>query len=66
MLGEDAGDAKTDSDSELRINANVIGAGGEIYSAFQKGTGFRLQPPKPTFKITQAGKMVANGNLEFG
>jgi hypothetical protein len=25
-----------------------------------------LQPPKPTFKITQAGKMVANGNLEFG
>jgi hypothetical protein len=66
MLGEDAGDAKTDSDSELRINANVIGAGGEIYSTFQKGTGFRLQPPKPTFKITQAGKMVANGNLEFG
>jgi hypothetical protein len=64
MLGEDAGDAKTDS--ELRINANVIGAGGEIYSTFQKGTGFRLQPPKPTFKIPQAGKMVANGNLEFG
>ena len=51
----------------LRINANVTGAGGEIYSTFQKGDGFRSQPPKPTFTIVQAGgKTVANGNLEFG
>jgi hypothetical protein len=66
MLGEDTGDAKTDSDSELRINANVLGGGGEVYSTFQKGSGFRSQPPKPTFTIVQAGKMVANGSLEFG
>jgi hypothetical protein len=66
MLGEDTGDAKTDSDSLLRINANVLGAGGEVYSTFQKGSGFRSQPPKPTFTIVQAGKTVANGNLEFG
>ena len=66
MLGEDAGDARTDSDSQLRINANVLGGGGEVYSTFQKGSGFRSQPPKPTFTIVQAGKTVANGNLEFG
>ncbi|MGO8927100.1 MAG: hypothetical protein ACLQU3_09455 [Limisphaerales bacterium] len=55
-----------DSLYALRINANVVGAGGEIYSSFQKGDGFRSQPPKPTFTIVQAGKTVVNDNLEFG
>lgn len=66
MLGQDTGNTKNDSEYMLRINANVAGAGGEIYSTFQKGDGFRFQPPKPTFTIVQAGKTVANGNLEFG
>jgi hypothetical protein len=51
----------------LRISANVAGAGGEIYSTFQRGDGFRSQPPKPSFTIVQAGgKTVATGNLEYG
>jgi hypothetical protein len=66
MLGRDTGNAKDDSDYLLRINANVVGAGGEIYSTFQKGSDFRSRPPKPSFTIVQAGKTVANGNLEFG
>ncbi len=67
MLAEDAGDAKGNSDSMLRINATVTGAGGEIYSTFQKGDGFRSRPPKPSFTIVQAGgQKVASGNLEFG
>jgi hypothetical protein len=66
MLGEGTGNARDNSDYVLRINANVIGGGGEIYSTFQKGDGFQFQPPKPTFTVVQAGKTVANGNLEFG
>jgi hypothetical protein len=67
LYSEDAGDAKVDSDYSLRINANVAGAGGEIYSTFQKGDSFRTRPPKPSFTIVQAvGKTVASGNLEYG
>jgi hypothetical protein len=66
MLGQNTGAAKDDSENMVRINANVAGAGGEIYSTFQKGDGFRFQPPKPTFTIVQAGRTIANGNLEFG
>jgi hypothetical protein len=67
LLAEDAGDAKDSSEYMLRINANVAGAGGEIYSTFQKGNSLRSQPPKPSFTVVQAGgKTVANGNLEFG
>jgi hypothetical protein len=67
LLGEDAGDAKATSDYVLRINANVAGAGGEVYSTFQKGDGFRTRPPKPSFTIVQAGgKTVASGSLEYG
>jgi hypothetical protein len=67
LLAEDAGDATDKSEYLLRINANVAGAGGEIYSTFQKGDSPRSQPPKPSFTIVQAGgKTVANGNLEFG
>ena len=66
LLAEDAGDATDNSDYMLRINANVVGAGG-IYSTFQKGNSSRSLPPKPSFTIVQAGgKTVANGNLEFG
>jgi len=66
QLAEDTGDAKVDSDSVVRINANVAGAGGEVYSTFQKGEGFRSRPPKPSFTIAQGGRTVASGNLEFG
>ena len=51
----------------LRIQAEVVGAGGETYSSFildRKG-GSR-QPPQPTFTITTGGRQVASGNLEFG
>jgi hypothetical protein len=66
-LGEATGGAKADSDSILRISANAAGAGGEIYSTFQKGDGFNSRPPKPSFTIVQAGgKTVASGNLEYG
>jgi len=65
--GEATGDAKVDSDSMLRISANAVGAGGEVYSTFQKGDGFNSRPPKPSFTIVQVGgKTVANGNLEYG
>ena len=66
MLGQGTANARDDGESMLRISANVIGAGGEIYSTFQKGSDFRSRPPKPSFTIVQAGKTVANGNLEFG
>ena len=67
LLAEAAGDPKVDSDYMLRINANVAGAGGEVYSTFQKGDGFRTRPPKPSFTIVQAGgKTVASGSLEYG
>jgi hypothetical protein len=67
LLAEVAGDARMNSDSLLRISASVAGAGGEAYSTFQKGEGFRSQPPKPAFTIVQAGgKTVASGNLEYG
>lgn len=51
-----------------RIQASVIGAGGETYSSFvlldKKGS---RQPPKPVFTIrTVDGKQVGSGNLEFG
>ncbi|HWU40757.1 MAG TPA: hypothetical protein VN203_24175, partial [Candidatus Acidoferrum sp.] len=55
LVGEDAGDPKVDSDHMLLINASVAGAGGEVYSTFQKGENFRSQPPNPSFTIVQAG-----------
>ena len=67
LVAEAVGNAKDNSEYMLRINANVAGGGGEIYSTFQKGSNFRSQPPKPAFTIVQTGgKAVANGNLEFG
>jgi hypothetical protein len=67
LVAEAVGNAKDNSEYMLRINANVAGGGGEIYSTFQKGNNFRSQPPKPAFTIVQTGgKTVANGNLEFG
>jgi hypothetical protein len=67
LLVEDGATTKSNSDAMLRINASIAGAGGEAYSSFQKGEGFRSQPPKPSFTIVQAGgKTVASGNLEYG
>ena len=51
-----------------RIQASVIGAGGEMYSSFylQDKTNLR-QPPNPTYAIKTAdGKLVESGNMEFG
>jgi hypothetical protein len=66
ILGEDTGGARAASEPGLRINANVVGAGGEIYSVFREGSDFRAQPPKPSFTIVQDGRAIARGNLEFG
>ncbi len=50
----------------LRINAVVVGRGGEIYSSY--GMGLENDPPpKPSFTVLAAnGKEIASGNLEFG
>jgi hypothetical protein len=53
---------------ELRIQAEIVGAGGETYASFslidERG---QRQPAKPAFTIATAdGKQVASGNLEFG
>ena len=56
-----------DSDYILSINANVVGAGGEVYSTYAKGEKLNADPPKPTFTIADGGgKKVGEGNLEFG
>jgi hypothetical protein len=54
---------------ELRIQAEIVGSGGEQYSSFRlkQADGKRSEPPRPTFAIATAdGKPVASGNLEFG
>ena len=67
MFAEDAGGEKASSGYVLRINTTVAGAGGEVYSTFQRGDSSRSRPPKPSFTIVQTGgKTVANGNLEYG
>jgi hypothetical protein len=67
LLIEDSSNATANSEPTLRINANLAGSGGEIYSTFLKGDHFQSKPPKPTFSIVQAGgKTVDTGNLEFG
>ncbi len=66
ILGEDTGGTMTASEPGLRINANVLGAGGEVYSVFREGSDFRALPPKPSFTIVQDGRTIARGNLEFG
>ncbi len=51
-----------------RIQATVLGAGGETYSSFILESGNkRGSPQPPTFSVTTAdGKQVASGNLEYG
>jgi hypothetical protein len=62
-----SGNAAAVGDAVVDINASVAGAGGEVYSTFLAGDGFRSKPPKPTFSVVQAGgKTVATGNLEYG
>ncbi|MBI4023951.1 MAG: hypothetical protein HY360_03160 [Verrucomicrobia bacterium] len=53
---------------QQRIEASVIGAGGELYSSFSLETKGQLrQPAKPTFTVLTAdGKQVASGEMEFG
>ena len=61
------GGAFRDSDATVFIHASVVGAGGELYSTFLAGDHFQSKPPKPTFSIVDAGgRLVANGNLEYG
>jgi hypothetical protein len=62
-----SGGTAANAASSLRISAVVTGAAGETYSSFQMGDRPNAKPPKPTFTITDAaGKVVANGNLEYG
>jgi hypothetical protein len=57
----------SDSEYVLTINADIHGAGGEVYSTYAKGEKFKAEPSNPTFTIKDgSGKKVANGNLEFG
>lgn len=60
-------DPKRDSEFELSINAEIRGAGGELYSTYAKGEQLQARPPKPAFTIVEAsGKKLADGNLEYG
>jgi hypothetical protein len=62
--GESSGDT---SISLLRINAMVVGAGGETYTSYGGGKDGQGEPPKPVYTILDAkGKQIASGNLEFG
>jgi len=57
----------SDSEYLLAINANIQGAGGEIYSTYAKGAKFSAELPQPTFTIVDGGgKKAADGKLEFG
>jgi hypothetical protein len=57
----------SDSEFLLTINANIQGAGGEVYSTYGKGEKLKGQPPQPLFTVTDGnGKKVADGKLEFG
>lgn len=59
--------SNTEAKGALRISAEVLGAEGEVYSAFLTGTKLDTRPAKPTFSILDAeGKEVAHGNLEYG
>jgi hypothetical protein len=54
---------------QQRIQAYVIGAGGEQYSWFnlKKADGKTSEPARPTYAIAAAdGKAVESGNMEFG
>jgi hypothetical protein len=56
-----------DSDYVLRINGQIIGAAGEVYSTFGKGERFGDDPPNPVFTVADAaGGKRGTGNLEFG
>ena len=60
-------DATRDSEFELSINAEIRGAGGELYSTYAKGEQLQARPPKPAFAILDStGKKLADGNLEYG
>ncbi len=51
----------------IRIQAEILGAGGETYATFARGKDLAGEPPKPQFTIKTAdGKQVGSGNLEFG
>jgi hypothetical protein len=66
-LGDNPGNRRPEPQTTLRINASLIGAGGEVYSTYFKGEGFRSRPPKPSFSIADAGgRTLASGNLEYG
>jgi hypothetical protein len=57
----------TPAEPTLRINAAVVGEGGESYSSFGVGRDFKGRPPKPAFTIAGPdGKQIAAGNLEYG
>jgi hypothetical protein len=67
FLSREPTDSKVDSEFELSVDANVVGAGGEVYSTYLKKEKSWERPPKPAFTIADAqGKKVKDGNLEYG
>jgi hypothetical protein len=67
LFGTQSRDSQKDSDYELAINAEVIGAGGEAYSSYAKGDKLQDKPAKPKFMVLDArGRKLKDGNLEFG
>jgi hypothetical protein len=59
---------RTDEPLKQRIEARLVGAGGESYSDFmQVSKNDVVEPPEPTFTITSSdGKLLASGKLEYG
>ena len=67
LLFNEPSSSKEESESELSIRANVVGAGGEVYSTYLRKDKFWGRLSKPTFTIVDAqGKKLKDGNLEFG
>ena len=57
----------SDSEFVLTINAEVQGAGGELYRQYAKGDQLKAEPPQPTFTVADGnGTKVGSGKLEFG
>ena len=59
--------SKTNPDFELSIGAQVVGAGGEVYSTYLRKAKSWERPPRPTFTIVDGqGTKLKDGNLEYG
>jgi hypothetical protein len=67
VAGDTRGNRRAELQPTVRIGASLTGAGGEVYSTYYRGEGFKTRPPKPAFQVADAaGKTVASGSLEYG